>query len=123
MVLLYENGTQAIIDDTIDGKVNISAPITHLESAHYNYAVYFREQGYDIYNKNSSFYNDICISVSYINDDLTIKDRKEEIYPTNMTIVNPNCEYKAVDLEKKRLICQFNILDLYKNNSYDKNDN
>jgi hypothetical protein len=54
---------------------------------------------------------------------LTIKDRQEEIYPNNMTIVNPNCEYKAVDLEKKRLICQFNILDLYKNNSYNEKKN
>jgi hypothetical protein len=123
MVLLYENGTEVNIDDIIDGKVNISAPITNFESAHYDYAVYFKEKGYDIYNKNSSFYNDICISVSYINDDLTIKDRKEEIYPTNMTIVNPNCEYKDVNLETKRFICEFNILDLYKNNSYGKNEN
>ena len=123
MVLLYENGTEVIIDDSIDWKVNISAPITNLEAAHYDYAVYFNEQGYDIYNKDSSFYNDLCLSVSYINDDLTIKDRIEEIYPNNMTIVNPNCEYKAVDIEKKRLICEFNILDLYKNNSYNGNEN
>ena len=123
MVLLYENGTEIIINDNIVGRVNISAPITDFEAAHYDYAVYFNEQGYDIYNKNSSFYNDICLSVSYINNDLTIKDRQEEIYPNNMTIVNPNCEYKAVDLEKKRLICQFNILDLYKNNSYNEKKN
>jgi len=122
-VLLYENGTEVIIDDSINWKVNISAPITDMEAAHYDYAVYFKEQGYDIYNKNSSFYNDICLSVSYINDDLTIKDRIEEIYPNNMTIINPNCEYKAADLEKKRLICELNILDLYKNNTYNGNEN
>ena len=123
MVLLYENGTEMIFDDSINWKVNISAPITDLEAAHYYYAVYFNQQGYDIYNKNSSFYNDICLSVSYINDDLTIKDRIEEIYPNKMTIVNPNCEYKAADLEKKRLICEFNILNLYKNNTYNGNEN
>ena len=125
MVLLYENGTELIINDSIVGKVNISAPITDFEAAHYDYAKYFKEQGYDIFNKNSSFYNDICLSVSYINNNLAIKDRQEEIYPNNMTIVNPNCEYKAADLEKKRFICEFNILDIYKNNSYNgnKNDN
>ena len=125
MVLLYENGTEVIIDDNIDGKVNISAPMTDLEAAHYDYAVYFNEQGYDIYNKNSSFYYDICISVYYINDDLALKDRKEEIYPNNMTIVNPNCEYKAADLENKRFVCEFNIFDLYKKNSssYDESEN
>ena len=123
VVLFYENGTELIIDDSIDGKVNISAPITDFESAHYDYAVYFEEQGYDIYNKYSSFYNDICISVFYEDDDLTIKDRREEIYPTNMTIVNPNCQYKAADLENKRFICELNIDDLYKNNSYKENGN
>jgi hypothetical protein len=40
-----------------------------------------------------------------------------------MTIVNPNCDYKVVNLENKRFICEFNILDLYKNNSYGKNEN
>jgi len=93
--------------------MTVSAPIIDLESAHYEYAVYFDKLGYDIYDKNSSFYNDICISVYYKENDITIEDRKKEIFPNNMTIVNPNCVYKMADLKNKRLICEYNIAEVF----------
>ena len=115
-VLLFENGTE--LDFCIDEntKVNISSPITDLILAHYDYAVYFQKQGYDIYDKNSSFYHDICISVYYEDNDITIEDRRQEIYPNNMSIINPKCEYKITDLENKRFVYECNILDIIKQN-------
>jgi len=126
-VLFFENGSELYIcqDETI--KVNISSPIKNLTSANYDYAVYFQKQGYDIYDKNSSFYYDICIPVYYENDDITVEDRQQEIYPNNMIIINPNCEYKKADLENKRIVYECNILDIYKQNKSSeentKNDN
>jgi len=125
-VLLFENGTELDICKDENIKVNISSSIKNLISAHYDYAVYFQKQGYDIYDKNSSFYNDICISVYYENNDITIKDRQQEIYPNNMIIINPNCEYKISDLENKRFVYECNVLDIYKQNKTQentKNDN
>ena len=125
-VLLLENGTELYICNDENIKVNISSPITNLTLAHYDYAVYFQKQGYDIYDKNSSFYYDICISVYYENNDITIEDRRQEIYPNNMIIINPNCEYKKADLESKRFFYECKILDIYKQNKSEentKNDN
>ena len=125
-VLLLENGTELYICNDENIKVNISSPITNLTLAHYDYAVYFQKQGYDIYDKNSSFYYDICISVYYENNDITIEDRRQEIYPNNMIIINPNCEYKKADLESKRFVYECKILDIYKQNKSEentKNDN
>jgi len=34
----------------------------NLDLLNYEYALYFIEQGYDIYNLKSNFYNDICSS-------------------------------------------------------------
>ena len=125
-VLLFENGTELYPCNNESIKVNISSPIMNLTSAHYDYAVYFQKQGYDIYDKNSSFYYDICISVYYENNDITIEDRRQEIYPKNMIIINPSCKYKLADLENKRFVYECNILDIYKQNKSEentKNDN
>jgi len=80
-VILLENGNEISINRDIIA--NISAPITNFELIKYNYAIYFEEKGYDIYDKNSRFYNDICLQISFGNNDIVIDDKKEEIFPNN----------------------------------------
>ena len=113
--LILENGTElnlSLIEE--DYYVDIAVPIRNLSLSHFNYATYFSEQGYDIYNKSDSFYNDLCSSAYYNKNDLTIKDRKIYIYPNNITLCKNSCDYKMANLEDQRITCECNLY-IYKN--------
>lgn len=108
-VLLLENGTVLNLSNIEDLKVNISIPITNLDLINYNYALELSEQGYDIYSKESSFYNDIC-TPGYINDnDIILEERKQEIYPNNVTMRKSNCIYQSTDLINQRFLYECKI--------------
>ena len=75
----------------------------------YSYFLYFSQQGYDIYDKNSSFYNDKCSPAYLYNNDITLSDRKKDIYPNNVTLCPDNCVYKAFNIEEKTVNCDCNL--------------
>ena len=115
--LVFENGTElnlSLINRDI--LVNITAPITDLELAHYDYAVEFYKQGYDIYNIDSILYHDFCITAYFKGNDITLEDRRKEVFPNNMTIIKPYCKYKMVDLINKTFTCEYNISDSFRLN-------
>ena len=91
LILLLENGTELDIDKLNELKINISIPMKNLELLHYDYATYFSEQGYDIYDKKSNFYNDVCSPAYYYKNDIILKDRKLEIFPNNVNFNKNNC--------------------------------
>ena len=39
--------------------------MNNLKSLNYDYATYFAEQGYDIYDQNNDYYNNACSSAYY----------------------------------------------------------
>ena len=88
-VILLENGTE-LKDIDEDFYVEVSVPIRDLDLANFDYAKLFEDQGYDIYNKNSSFYNDFCTPASVGENDIIINDRKKDIYPNNVTLCKDN---------------------------------
>ena len=77
--------------------------MTNLELLNYDYAVYFKNQGHDIYDKNSNFYTYICSPAYYEKNDITLKDRNKEIYPNIISIYKNKCSYSAY-LDSKRLL-------------------
>ena len=108
--LILENGTElnlSNINEVIN--INISVPIRDLNLSKFNYAKIFSEQGYDIYDAKSDFYNDICTPAYIEKNDIILKDRKNEIYPNNITLCKENCKYIRVDLEDKSIICECNL--------------
>jgi surface protein len=120
---ILENGTELDLNSIKeDIYVNISVPIRDLNSSNFDYAINFADQGYDIYDIKSEFYNDLCTS-AYINgNDIILKDRVNEIYPSNITLCKDNCEYKGVSIEEQKIICECN-LNRNRNYSYDNEDN
>ena len=84
-------------------------PIKNSEAANLNYSKILAEQGYDIYNKSSDFYNDFCSPANIGDNDITLSDRKKYIYPNNATLCKDNCIYNGVDLEKEIIICSCNL--------------
>ena len=121
--LILENGTVLNLNNiNIDLYVNISVPIRNLDISNFKYAEYFSNEGYDIYNKQSDFYNDFCTSASIDNNDITIDDRKKEIFPNNVTLCRSDCNYVEVDINNKRIICECNLNKANKNITSDNNN-
>ena len=121
--LILENGTEIDLSKiNEDFYADLSIPIKNYIKSNFKYYNVFYEQGYDIYIKNSNFYNDTCSPAYYIDNDITIEDRKKEIYPNNVTLCKANCEYKSVDIELKKINCYCN-LNINKNYTQNYEDN
>ena len=69
-----------------------------------------RENGYDLFNENDSFYTDICTSYKSENGtDVLLSDRKNDFYNTNETTCQANCKYSAYSSESKYLKCECSV--------------
>ena len=120
--LVLENGSELNISNiNNDLYVDVYIPIRDLELANFEYYILFSEQGYDIYDKKSSFYNDLCTPAYIEENDIVLKDRKKYIYPNNVIMCKSNCYYKNVNIERKRISCNCNLNlnnNIYNDNSF-----
>ena len=115
--LILENTTELNLSNiNEDYYIDFYVPLKDLDLANFNYSKYFAEQGFDIYNKSSDFYNEFCTPAFQGQNDITLKDRKKYIYPNNVTLCEENCNYNGVDIENERIICSCN---LNQNKSYE----
>ena len=69
----------------------------------------FYEQGYDIYNPSSDFYNDICVPININDSDLILKDRIEYIFPSNISFCPNECTLNYIDIQNRRFNCSCKI--------------
>ena len=117
-VLFLENGTELNLSTLSEElKVKISVPIQNLELVNYDYATIFSQQGYDIYDRNNKFYHDLC-TPGYLHDnDLTLENRRKEIYINYISYEKSNCEYQLADLKNKRFIYNCYISEINKDNT------
>ena len=64
-----------------------------------------KNQGYDIYNPNDTFYNDVCTPYDNENNiDVILNDRKNDYYE-NISLCESNCEYQEINVENKKVKC------------------
>ena len=92
-----------------DVYVDVYVPIKDLEKAKIELNEEFEEQGYDIYDKKNIFYTDFCTPASLGNNDITLDDRKKDIYPYNASLCKNNCIYIGKNIEEKKIICSCNL--------------
>jgi len=122
--IYLENGVQlkdlSICKDTT---ISISSPIIKEDLVNFNLAKKFNEQGYDIYNLSSEFYNDKCTSVNMNNSDIIILDRIKDIYPSNISFCSNDCSYERINFEYKRFDCICDIYSSTENNNNKKSNN
>ena len=71
--------------------------------------VYINETSLYKYELNSSYYNDICNTLSENGYDITLYDRKNEYINKNLSLCQNNCKYMRYDYSNKKVICQCNI--------------
>ena len=118
---ILNNGSELDLTEIkLDLYAEVFVPIRNLTLSHYNYFEYFDNQGFDIYDKNSNFYHDLCLSSYLYNNDLTLNDRKLEIYPNEINLCKANCEYKGINKNNKKIICYCNLK--ANNNDYYTNE-
>ena len=94
-----------------DVKITIISPVnlTSEETSLYNELI---KQGYDIYDSNDSFYQDICTQFTSKNKtDVILIDRKNNFYDENATFCENSCSYGGINTENKKVFCYCDVKD------------
>ena len=66
--------------------------------------------GYDLFNPNDSFYQDVCARYTTVNGtDVLLSDRRQYFFNDTETSCQKGCEYSKYNLEKKQLKCECDI--------------
>ena len=96
------------LDISICDSVSISVPIK-LDSATSELYDSLKESGYDLFDENDPFYNDICsIYTSENGTDMTLNDRRTQIFGSsgNITLCQSGCELEYYNSTSKKAKCQ-----------------
>ena len=81
------------------------------------------QYGYNLFNPNDSFYNDVCSTFKSENGtDITLLDRKKDYYIKygNKTLCQNGCTINKYNSTNKKVVCQCSIK--YEKNELDLND-
>ena len=92
-------------------KIEISAPVK-LEYGEIALINSVSESGYNPFNSEDDFYNDICsIYTSENGTDMTLEDRQKEIYGTtnNLIMCQNGCKVKSYNKETNKSKCECDI--------------
>ena len=75
-------------------------------------AIFLTEQNINIFNISDAFYTDICFHFNSPNGkDIPLKDRVQTYYP-NISLCDPGCEIKGVNLTTMESICECKLNEL-----------
>ena len=110
---LYNPITKKKINLSIcqNSKIDIFTPIEIDDKLINNYKELSNE-GYNIFDPNDSFYNDICSPyTSENNTDIILLDRKNYFFNENLTYCQSDCSYKGIDIETNKVQCECNIVE------------
>ena len=95
------------LNECKDTQISIDLPVnldTNIETLYDS----LEESGYNLFDLNDSFYNDICSKYTTINGtDITINDRKLDIYDktANLSFCQKGCTFQAYNSENKKAKC------------------
>ena len=91
-----------------DMKIKIYSPYTPSQES-LNKIIQLKEYGYDLYNPNDSFYQDICSPFTSDNEtDILLSDRKID-YFENISLCEDSCTYMGYDYTIEKAECECNI--------------
>ena len=89
--------------------INVYPPVK-LDEKTLDLFKHLKAQGYDLFDSNDKFYNDICSLFNSYNDtDVILNDRRNDFYNPNITLCEENCIYKGFNEENLKVNCQCNI--------------
>ena len=104
------NKTKLDLSICQNNPVNIYIPIIISEKTQNLYKD-LAESGYNLFNINDSFYQDICTPYKSENGtDVLLSDRKIDFYSENETKCQVNCNYSNYNFESKYLKCECSVI-------------
>ena len=105
------NLTLISLDACKDIQITVNVPVILDESTQLTYDS-LSKSGYNLFNLNDDFYNDICSTYTTENGtDLTLADRKNIIYNTNgnKTMCQEGCIFQSYNLTTKKSQCDCSV--------------
>ncbi len=109
---IYDPTTKKKLDTSIceNNPIDLYIPITLSDKIKGLYAD-LQQYGYDLFDANDSFYQDICTPYKSENGtDVLLSDRKKDYYNNNDTTCQANCEYSSYSLESSYLKCECSVV-------------
>ena len=103
-----QNGQKLDLSLCTNEKIFIYNSIKENANININLIHQLEESEINLFDINSNFYQDKCISFNLNKNDITIKDRREDIYPI-VSICEPDCKFKEINEEKNIVKCDCNI--------------
>ena len=89
--------------------INIYVPVTLSDELHNLYHE-LKEQGYNLFDEKSDFYQDICTPFDSPNGtDVSLNDRYIYYFNNNETVCQSNCKFSNYSIESKYLKCECDI--------------
>ena len=99
-----KNGTHLDMDPCDSVNIKITQPLTNTDNLNLDLAKKLAEEGIDIYDGESSIFNDICTTFSIDGKDMTLSDRREDIF-TNATFCTEGCSLSNLNLTTNEVEC------------------
>ena len=96
------------LDLNICEKSLISVYYATNENADISLVESLSSQGLNVFDKKSDFYNSRCISFNQNGNDITIQDRKDDIY-YNLSVCESLCTFIGYNNETKRVKCDCQV--------------
>ena len=103
---------QLNLDVCSDTQISIHVPV-NLDDNLESFAKSLSESGYNLFNENDSFYNDICATYTNENGtDMLLSDRKKDIYSNtqNTSLCQTDCELESYNVTNKKAKCNCDIV-------------
>ena len=106
-------------NDKIIIKEDLKHLVKGLDDQKEEYINFLTKQGINIFNISDKFYNDLCFYYeSPNNKDVPLKDRISTFFP-NLSLCDPGCENKGVDLVKMKAKCECIFINILSNELMD----
>ena len=106
--IISDKETKVNVTDNYGENIEISYPIINSEKINLVSAGELSKQGYDIYDPKDSFYSDKCSSFSNGTVDVTIADRRKDIYQ-EIDFCQAGCVYQGVNYTTNKVSCNCTI--------------
>ena len=104
---VYEPYNKTKLNLSVCNETSINIYV-HMELNEKNQKIYekMKESGYDMFNINDPFYQDICTPFDSLNDtDILLIDRINYIYNNDDTQCQSNCKFSSYSIESNYLNC------------------
>ena len=105
------NLQQLNLSDCNEVTITVNIPV-NLDSTTIELYESLNNAGYNLFDSESEFYNDICTTYTSINGtDMTLQDRKNDIYSAkgNISMCQTGCELESYNKTTKKAKCNCNI--------------